>query len=70
MEGDKGSSESEKGKSESEKMGEVISAASPLLPPPINVGKHLREKKMDFQLPYDIWWLKQRKLVSVSGFLS
>ncbi|ELU06966.1 hypothetical protein CAPTEDRAFT_176480 [Capitella teleta] len=28
-----------------------------LLPPPIHVGKYLREERMDFQLPYDVWWL-------------
>ncbi|XP_006814029.2 histone-lysine N-methyltransferase ASH1L-like [Saccoglossus kowalevskii] len=28
-----------------------------LLPAPIHVGKYLREKRVDFSLPYDIWWL-------------
>ncbi|XP_077989567.1 uncharacterized protein LOC144443861 isoform X2 [Glandiceps talaboti] len=28
-----------------------------LFPAPIHVGKYLREKRVDFQLPYDIWWL-------------
>ncbi|XP_048857089.1 histone-lysine N-methyltransferase ASH1L-like isoform X1 [Brienomyrus brachyistius] len=28
-----------------------------LLPAPIHVGKHLRLKRRDFQLPYDILWL-------------
>jgi len=28
-----------------------------LLPAPIHVGKYLREKRVDFRLPYDIWWL-------------
>uniref|UniRef100_K1RCH0 Putative histone-lysine N-methyltransferase ASH1L n=1 Tax=Magallana gigas TaxID=29159 RepID=K1RCH0_MAGGI len=27
-----------------------------LLPPPIHVGKHLRERQCDFHLSYDIWW--------------
>lgn len=27
-----------------------------LLPPPIHVGKHLRERPCDFHLSYDIWW--------------
>ena len=35
-----------------------------LLPPPIHVGKYMREKRMDFQLPYDIWWMQQRDMVS------
>ncbi|XP_051948571.1 histone-lysine N-methyltransferase ASH1L-like [Xyrauchen texanus] len=28
-----------------------------LLPAPIHVGKYLRQKRVDFQLPYDILWL-------------
>uniref|UniRef100_A0A672P6V4 Histone-lysine N-methyltransferase ASH1L-like n=1 Tax=Sinocyclocheilus grahami TaxID=75366 RepID=A0A672P6V4_SINGR len=28
-----------------------------LFPAPINVGKYLRQKRIDFQLPYDILWL-------------
>ncbi|KAJ4927794.1 hypothetical protein JOQ06_015596, partial [Pogonophryne albipinna] len=28
-----------------------------LFPPPIHVGKYLRQKRIDFQLPYDILWL-------------
>ncbi|XP_066539656.1 histone-lysine N-methyltransferase ASH1L-like isoform X2 [Hoplias malabaricus] len=28
-----------------------------LLPPPLHVGKYLRLKRIDFQLPYDIHWL-------------
>ncbi|XP_044017299.1 variant-silencing SET domain-containing protein isoform X2 [Aphidius gifuensis] len=28
-----------------------------LLPPPIHCGKFLRQKIIDFQLPYDLWWL-------------
>ncbi|KAK7486796.1 hypothetical protein BaRGS_00021943 [Batillaria attramentaria] len=31
--------------------------AAGLLPPPLHFGKHFREKTIDFQLPYDIWWL-------------
>ncbi|CAH1134905.1 unnamed protein product [Ceutorhynchus assimilis] len=27
-----------------------------LLPPPIHCGKSFRKKRIDFQLPYDIWW--------------
>ena len=34
-----------------------------LLPQPIHVGKYLREKRVDFQLPYDILWLQERGLV-------
>ncbi|XP_071061988.1 uncharacterized protein [Pseudochaenichthys georgianus] len=30
-----------------------------LLPAPINVGKYLRLKRMNFQLPYDVMWLWQ-----------
>ncbi|XP_070541965.1 histone-lysine N-methyltransferase ASH1L-like isoform X2 [Ptychodera flava] len=28
-----------------------------IFPAPIHVGKYLREKRLDFQLPFDIWWL-------------
>ncbi|XP_064620312.1 uncharacterized protein LOC135483383 isoform X2 [Lineus longissimus] len=31
-----------------------------LLPLPIHVGKYMTEKEVDFQLPYDIWWLHSR----------
>ncbi|XP_070207967.1 histone-lysine N-methyltransferase ASH1L-like isoform X2 [Littorina saxatilis] len=34
-----------------------------LLPPPIHFGKHFREMVIDFQLPYDIWWLYDHDLV-------
>ncbi|XP_051576672.1 histone-lysine N-methyltransferase ASH1L-like isoform X3 [Myxocyprinus asiaticus] len=34
-----------------------------LLPAPIHVGKYLRLKRIDFQLPYDIYWLCARKTV-------
>lgn len=34
-----------------------------ILPPPIHVGRFLRERKTDFQLPYDIWWLQKHKRV-------
>lgn len=27
-----------------------------LLPPPYHCGKYLRCRKVDFQLPYDLWW--------------
>ena len=37
-----------------------------LLPPPLHVGSLLREKKVDFQLPYDIYWLHQAGMVSVA----
>ncbi|XP_046358620.1 histone-lysine N-methyltransferase ASH1L-like [Haliotis rufescens] len=28
-----------------------------LLPPPLHVGKYLRERQTDFTLPYDVWWM-------------
>lgn len=28
-----------------------------LLPPPYHCGKFLRQRKIHFQLPYDLWWL-------------
>ncbi|XP_015112127.1 histone-lysine N-methyltransferase ash1 [Diachasma alloeum] len=28
-----------------------------LLPPPYHCGKFLRQRKLPFQLPYDLWWL-------------
>lgn len=37
-----------------------------LLPPPIHVGKHMREKVIDFQLPYDLWWLYRHKMVKTN----
>lgn len=38
-----------------------------LLPPPIHFGKHFRETTVDFQLPYDIWWLYSREQVRLSN---
>lgn len=35
-----------------------------LLPPPIHVGKYLREKRCEYKLPYDLWWLYKNKQVS------
>ena len=32
-----------------------------LLPPPYYCGRQLRQKKEDFQLPYDLWWLHAHK---------
>ncbi|XP_015917304.2 uncharacterized protein [Parasteatoda tepidariorum] len=32
-----------------------------LMPPPIHVGKYLREKRSEFKLPYDIWLLYKNK---------
>ncbi|XP_067145444.1 uncharacterized protein ash1 [Centruroides vittatus] len=32
-----------------------------LLPPPIHVGRYLRERQSDFLLPYDLWWLYKHK---------
>ena len=32
-----------------------------LLPPPYYCGRQLRQKKEDFQLPYDLWWLQAHK---------
>ena len=39
-----------------------------LLPPPIHFGKHFRETVIDFQLPYDIWWLYKHDSVSPQKF--
>ncbi|XP_055065712.2 histone-lysine N-methyltransferase ASH1L isoform X2 [Misgurnus anguillicaudatus] len=39
-----------------------------LLPAPLHVGKYLRLKRIDFQLPYDIYWLcAHNKLPKMSG---
>lgn len=35
-----------------------------LMPAPIHVGKYLREKRKDFQLPYDIWWCHEHNFFS------
>ncbi|XP_021377179.1 uncharacterized protein LOC110465579 isoform X2 [Mizuhopecten yessoensis] len=35
-----------------------------LLPPPLHVGKYLRETVSDFVLPYDIWWQHEHDLLS------
>ena len=32
-----------------------------LLPPPYYCGRQLRQKREDFQLPYDLWWLHANK---------
>ena len=32
-----------------------------LLPPPYYCGRKLRERKADFQLPYDLWWMHANK---------
>lgn len=32
-----------------------------LMPSPIHAGKYLRQKRADFQLSYDIWWLHKNK---------
>ncbi|KAG8179697.1 hypothetical protein JTE90_025653 [Oedothorax gibbosus] len=32
-----------------------------LMPPPIHVGKYLREKRSDYKLPFDLWWLHKHK---------
>ena len=32
-----------------------------LLPPPYYCGRKLRERKVDFQLPYDLWWMHANK---------
>jgi len=37
-----------------------------LLPAPIHVGKYLREKRVDFRLPYDIWWLHNSGVVGTA----
>jgi len=39
-----------------------------VLPAPIHVGKHLREKRVDFRLPYDVWWLHNSGAVGVCFF--
>ena len=36
-----------------------------LLPPPIHVGKYMREKRIDFTLPFDIFWLHYNNMVSI-----
>ncbi|KAF2353483.1 SET domain [Trinorchestia longiramus] len=36
---------------------------SPLLPPPCYCRKWLRERLIDFQLPYDLWWLHTYNLL-------
>lgn len=36
-----------------------------LLPPPIHAGKYLRDKRCEFKLPYDLWWLYKNKQVSI-----
>jgi histone-lysine N-methyltransferase ASH1L len=28
-----------------------------LLPPPYHCGKYLRQRRVEFKLPYDLWWL-------------
>ena len=38
-----------------------------LLPPPLHVGRYMREKRIDFQLPYDVYWLHKYNLVSKSA---
>ncbi len=37
-----------------------------LLPEPLHFGRYMREKRIHFQLPYDLWWLSENALVSVS----
>ena len=32
-----------------------------LLPPPYYCGRKLRERTLDFQLPYDLWWMHANK---------
>ncbi|XP_013389870.1 histone-lysine N-methyltransferase ASH1L isoform X3 [Lingula anatina] len=34
-----------------------------LMPPPIHIGKHLRQKKQEFKLSYDLWWLYKHKML-------
>ena len=36
-----------------------------LLPEPLHFGRYMREKRIAFQLPYDLWWLGENGLVSV-----
>jgi len=36
-----------------------------LLPAPVHVGKYLREKRIDFKLPYDVWWLHSSGAVGI-----
>nr|CAB3263364.1 uncharacterized protein LOC778906 [Phallusia mammillata] len=38
---------------------------SPLFPPPLHAGKFLRKARKDFQLPYNVWWMYSKKLISV-----
>ncbi|GBO10233.1 Histone-lysine N-methyltransferase ASH1L, partial [Araneus ventricosus] len=32
-----------------------------LMPPPIHVGRYLREKRSEYKLPFDLWWLYKNK---------
>ena len=34
-----------------------------LLPEPLHFGRYMREKRIAFQLPYDLWWLSENGLV-------
>lgn len=34
-----------------------------LLPPPMHFGRHLCVEIRDFELPYNLWWLKENGLV-------
>ena len=36
-----------------------------LITPPIHVGKYLRERRVAFQLPYDIWWMHENNMVRI-----
>ncbi len=40
-----------------------------LLPVPLHFGRYMREKRINFQLPYDLWWLGENDLVSTDLLL-
>ena len=41
----------------------VERSQSPLLPPPCYCRKWLRERLIDFQLPYDLWWMHTNNML-------
>ncbi len=37
-----------------------------LLPVPLHFGRYMREKRINFQLPFDLFWLHENGLVNIS----
>ena len=37
------------------------------LPPPLHVDDYLRRREVDFQLPFDLWWMHNYNLVRYSS---